>query len=100
MSSPRLRKLPFGQQVWNHYRWAKTGERFVSPGDPEEDPQDVVVLEEHWGRKETCAKCRKLKNNIGEFKNDLTALGWFYLGLTSVVLFVVGVVAVVISIHK
>jgi len=91
-----MAKKSIWQELFNHHRYIGTGEFYVADGDPDEVKQERQVRDEHWGRKEDCAKCRRLRNNIGEFKNTLTYCGWFYVGLIGVVTITAVVASVLI----
>jgi hypothetical protein len=78
--------------MWFHYRLVGTGRFHVSSWDPDEIREEELVRETHWGRREKCAKCRKHRLPVSEFKNRLSEVGYIVVGLPLILVVVAGIV--------
>jgi hypothetical protein len=75
-SSRRPTSRRFIETLWIHYADYATGRRaYGFNEDGYREAVDEIEREEHWGRRETCAKCRK-EGTFGNFTNFLTARGF------------------------
>lgn len=87
-SRPRTR-FSFMDSLWAHTRDVPTGETFFAPvevshilgygSEYEQQEFEETRREQHWGRWETCAKCKRMYRSgedVGDFNNSLTFRGW------------------------
>ena len=84
-------KRTFAESLWTHYRYVPVGRpQAVSmyehiPGYGQvyagRGEEQDLRKEEHWGRRETCRKCRRGDLEMGDFNNIPTLRGFLVLAV-------------------
>ncbi len=83
--------------MWSHTAEIPTGETYNVWEKPDGYHQEMVTYEHtrtltHWGRLESCAKCRR-EDFVENFENVLTSTGWAVVLMVGAV--TIGVAAIV-----